>query len=67
MYVMYMYMCRCVDVIGRCLFCICFNRAGNMFNTPFEIHRRYDLKGSWVGRVTPNKHLLDPSIALKVT
>merc|ERR1712039_196492 len=38
---------------------------GNMFNTPFEIHRRYDLKGSWVGRVTPGKHLLDPSIALK--
>ncbi|CAJ1342571.1 unnamed protein product, partial [Effrenium voratum] len=24
----------------------------NMFNTPCEIHRRYDLKGSWVGRVT---------------
>lgn len=25
----------------------------NMFNTPCEINRRYDLKGSWVGRVTP--------------
>ena len=21
----------------------------NMFNTPVEIHRRYDLKGSWAG------------------
>jgi 1-phosphatidylinositol-4-phosphate 5-kinase len=38
----------------------------NMFNTPFEIHRRYDLKGSWVGRATltpPEKR--DPCIALK--
>lgn len=35
----------------------------NMFNTPFEIHRRYDLKGSWVGRVT--KEEVDPSVALK--
>lgn len=24
----------------------------NMFNTPFPIHRKYDLKGSWIGRVT---------------
>ncbi|CAK0830353.1 unnamed protein product, partial [Prorocentrum cordatum] len=24
----------------------------NMFNTPVEIHRKYDLKGSWVGRST---------------
>eukprot|EP00435_Cladocopium_sp_Y103_P013880 s1785_g3.t1 len=31
----------------------------NMFNTPFEIHRRYDLKGSWVGRVTTGE--FDPS------
>jgi len=37
---------------------------GNMFNTPFEIHRRYDLKGSWVGRVTPPEQF-DPSTALK--
>jgi hypothetical protein len=37
---------------------------GNMFNTPFEIHRRYDLKGSWVGRVTPPDYH-DPSTALK--
>ncbi|CAE7386564.1 unnamed protein product [Symbiodinium necroappetens] len=37
---------------------------GNMFNTPFEIHRRYDLKGSWVGRVTKEEDK-DPSVALK--
>jgi len=37
---------------------------GNMFNTPFEIHRRYDLKGSWVGRVTKEGNF-DPSVALK--
>jgi len=36
----------------------------NMFNTPLEIHRRYDLKGSWVGRVTsPDEH--DSSVTLK--
>jgi len=38
---------------------------GNMFNTPFEIHCRYDLKGSYVGRVTHDIQSLDPSIALK--
>lgn len=38
---------------------------GNMFNTPFEMHRRYDLKGSWIGRHTPGKSELDPSVALK--
>ncbi|CAE7467355.1 unnamed protein product [Symbiodinium natans] len=37
---------------------------GNMFNTPFEIHKRYDLKGSWVGRVTKDEDR-DPSVALK--
>ncbi|CAE8622935.1 unnamed protein product, partial [Polarella glacialis] len=37
---------------------------GNMFNTPFEIHRRYDLKGSWIGRVTHLDHR-DPAVALK--
>jgi len=36
----------------------------NMFSTPFEIHRRYDLKGSWVGRHTPPQDR-DPSVALK--
>lgn len=36
----------------------------NMFNTPFEIHRRYDLKGSWIGRQTPPEKY-DPSVALK--
>ncbi|CAJ1338587.1 unnamed protein product [Effrenium voratum] len=38
---------------------------GNMFNTPFEIHRRYDLKGSWIGRVTKIEEPIDPSVALK--
>jgi hypothetical protein len=38
---------------------------GNMFNTPFDIHCRYDLKGSYVGRVTHGRDSLDPSIALK--
>jgi len=36
----------------------------NMFNTSCEIHRRYDLKGSWVGRVTPADKR-EPSVALK--
>jgi len=36
----------------------------NMFNTPFEIHRRYDLKGSWVGRQT-SAEKYDPTVALK--
>eukprot|EP00928_Gymnodinium_smaydae_P043052 TRINITY_DN28932_c0_g1_i1.p1 TRINITY_DN28932_c0_g1~~TRINITY_DN28932_c0_g1_i1.p1 ORF type:complete len:1037 (+),score=211.26 TRINITY_DN28932_c0_g1_i1:24-3113(+) len=35
----------------------------NMFNTPQEIHRRYDLKGSWHGRST--KPCYDPTVALK--
>lgn len=36
----------------------------NMFNTPFEIHQKFDLKGSWIGRVTkPEKR--DPGVALK--
>jgi Ca2+-binding EF-hand superfamily protein len=37
----------------------------NMFNTPFEIHRRYDLKGSWVGRSTSEEEGKDPTVALK--
>jgi len=37
----------------------------NMFNMPFEIHRRYDLKGSWIGRVTPCSNVHDPTVALK--
>merc|ERR1740123_767621 len=36
---------------------------GNMFNANFDIHRRYDLKGSWVGRMRPPDKL-DPSVAL---
>jgi len=45
---------------------IYFVVMANMFNTPFDIPRRYDLKGSWVGRVTtiaPDQR--DPSVALK--
>lgn len=38
---------------------------GNMFNAPVEIHRRYDLKGSWVGRKTPPENFNDRSVALK--
>merc|ERR1719198_2505661 len=34
----------------------------NMFNGPFEVHRKYDLKGSWVGRRTPSN---DPADTLK--
>jgi len=37
---------------------------GNMFNTPFDIHRRYDLKGSWIGRSTPSDSF-EASVALK--
>jgi 1-phosphatidylinositol-4-phosphate 5-kinase len=43
---------------------IYFIVMGNMFNTPFDIQRRYDLKGSWVGRQTPDASH-DPSVALK--
>jgi len=34
----------------------------NMFNAPFEVHRKYDLKGSWVGRTTASD---DPADTLK--
>jgi Ca2+-binding EF-hand superfamily protein len=37
----------------------------NMFNTPFEIHRRYDLKGSWIGRSTNEVEAKDPTVALR--
>ncbi|KAL7068914.1 phosphatidylinositol-4-phosphate 5-kinase family protein [Cryptosporidium serpentis] len=37
----------------------------NIFHTPVEIHRRYDLKGSWIGRYTPIIHQTDQTIALK--
>ena len=30
---------------------IYFVVMGNLFDTPLKIHRRYDLKGSWVGRL----------------
>uniref|UniRef100_A0A0G4HLZ9 PIPK domain-containing protein n=1 Tax=Chromera velia CCMP2878 TaxID=1169474 RepID=A0A0G4HLZ9_9ALVE len=42
-------------------FCV----MGNMFNTPVEIHRRWDLKGSWVGRDTPMDKREDHTVALK--
>eukprot|EP01071_Lankesteria_metandrocarpae_P000612 Lankesteria_metandrocarpae@DN1083_c0_g1_i1.p1 len=38
---------------------------GNFFHTPVEMHRRYDLKGSYVGRVTPAEVRSDPSVTLK--
>eukprot|EP01053_Blabericola_migrator_P000620 Blabericola_migrator_1__619@NODE_1153_length_5262_cov_26_285467_g786_i0_p2_GENE_NODE_1153_length_5262_cov_26_285467_g786_i0NODE_1153_length_5262_cov_26_285467_g786_i0_p2_ORF_typecomplete_len488_score53_73PIP5K/PF01504_18/2_8e71_NODE_1153_length_5262_cov_26_285467_g786_i08642327 len=42
---------------------------GNVFHTPVILHRRYDLKGSWIGRtvVGPHRSLkdLDPSVAMK--
>jgi len=31
----------------------------NMFDAPFEVHRKYDLKGSWVGRTTPSSNAAD--------
>ncbi len=40
---------------------------GNMFNLPVEVHRRFDLKGSWVGRSTSSKVTeKDHTIAMKV-
>lgn len=38
---------------------------GNVFHTPVALHRRYDLKGSWVGRTSGEVARLDASIALK--
>ena len=38
---------------------IYFVVMGNMFNTPFEISRRYDLKGSTVGRKSKEQERLD--------
>lgn len=37
----------------------------NIFHTPVEIHRRYDIKGSWIGRSTPSILQEDKTIALK--
>ncbi|KAF7456517.1 Phosphatidylinositol-4-phosphate 5-kinase [Cryptosporidium felis] len=37
----------------------------NIFHTPVEIHRRYDIKGSLVGRSTPPILQQDRTIALK--
>jgi len=38
---------------------------GNMFSTHLDIQRRYDLKGSRVGRSTPQDHRRDETIALR--
>eukprot|EP00928_Gymnodinium_smaydae_P023640 TRINITY_DN19433_c0_g1_i1.p1 TRINITY_DN19433_c0_g1~~TRINITY_DN19433_c0_g1_i1.p1 ORF type:complete len:806 (+),score=184.75 TRINITY_DN19433_c0_g1_i1:62-2479(+) len=35
----------------------------NVFNAPVDIHRRYDLKGSWIGRSTTEPG--NPGVALK--
>eukprot|EP00920_Eleutheroschizon_duboscqi_P037332 GHVT01089508.1.p1 GENE.GHVT01089508.1~~GHVT01089508.1.p1 ORF type:complete len:228 (+),score=60.86 GHVT01089508.1:496-1179(+) len=37
----------------------------NVFHTPVAIHRRFDLKGSTVGRQLKEEHKSDPSIAWK--
>jgi len=37
----------------------------NVFNAPVEIHRQYDLKGSWVARKSSPKSLNDATVALK--
>jgi Ca2+-binding EF-hand superfamily protein len=42
---------------------IFFVVMGNLFNTPLEVHRRFDLKGSWVGRTSGAG--ADPNTALK--
>ena len=48
---------------------IFFVVMGNLFNTPLEVHRRFDLKGSWIGRSVEaaGSHgpIADPTIALK--
>jgi 1-phosphatidylinositol-4-phosphate 5-kinase len=44
---------------------IFFVVMGNLFNTPLEVHRRFDLKGSWVGRSSGNAPSLDTTIALR--
>ncbi len=44
---------------------IFFVVMGNLFNTPLEVHRRYDLKGSWVNRETIVGPEEDSSVALK--
>ncbi|CAD7955611.1 unnamed protein product [Amoebophrya sp. A120] len=44
---------------------IYFVVMGNMFNTPYEIHTRYDLKGSTFGRTTNASLLEDKTVARK--
>ena len=42
---------------------IFFVVMGNLFNTSLEVHKRFDLKGSWVGRSVGG--VVDPTLALK--
>jgi 1-phosphatidylinositol-4-phosphate 5-kinase len=44
---------------------IYFVVMGNLFNTPLEVHRRYDLKGSWVNRKSTKEVEEDNTVALK--
>eukprot|EP00927_Polykrikos_kofoidii_P042640 TRINITY_DN36677_c0_g1_i1.p1 TRINITY_DN36677_c0_g1~~TRINITY_DN36677_c0_g1_i1.p1 ORF type:complete len:898 (-),score=133.29 TRINITY_DN36677_c0_g1_i1:105-2621(-) len=37
----------------------------NCFNAPLQVHKRYDLKGSWVGRVAPRGQLNEPAAVFK--
>jgi hypothetical protein len=37
----------------------------NVFDSRVEIHERYDLKGSTVGRAVPDSKRLDPSVVMK--
>ena len=43
---------------------IFFVVMGNLFNTPLEVHRRFDLKGSWINR-SVGPQVTDTSVALK--
>lgn len=38
---------------------------GNVFDSHVEVHERYDLKGSTVGRLVPDSRRLDPSVVMK--
>lgn len=38
---------------------------GNVFDNHVEVHERYDLKGSTVGRLVPDNRRLDPSMVMK--
>ncbi|KAK8791945.1 hypothetical protein WA158_005322 [Blastocystis sp. Blastoise] len=44
---------------------IYFVVMGNLFDRPIKINRRFDIKGSWVGRYTPVEKRTDITRALK--